>query len=162
MSAEGFEKTRIQDPEKAQEMANMVKAQAESHAEKFHRSKENLTAEDYNKALTLLEQLQKELLSPAAEKATKPVRDLMAAVGAVGDNVQDLLGWTLLSVVPASFWKKAGIRETALPQERLIEFVKALGEGKLVEDYKANRVALESAHEMLKRRRVEAEEISKR
>jgi hypothetical protein len=163
MSIEGnFERSRIQDPEKAHEEANMLKAQAEKDWARFRHGKENLTADDYDDALVALEKLQGEVLSPTAEKAMKPVREIMASVGSLSINAQDLVGWSLLSVVPASLWEKIGIEEDDLPQERLIKFVKALSEGKLGKDYRRNRTELSSAREILERRRIEAEEIAKR
>ena len=162
MSAEGFEESRIQNPDEAHGEANMLKAQVEA----VHTGEEELTAEDYDAALAVLEQLEEEVHSPVVEGAIRPLRDVASGITALSANTLDLLGWSLLSILPMpqSIKNEAMRAGAKLPREKVVELIRGLGagEGKIAEDYETLRTTFATAREVLERRRIEAEGIAKR
>lgn len=150
MSAEGFEKTRIQNPDEAHEEANMLSAQVEE-------SLGGPTAEDYDNALVMLEELQKEAEneSPLVNKVMSPMKSALAGSIAAGSSAGEILGLALVNVgnkvLPISeAWKKRD-------RQDLLNAVEAMGDS-----YEMHRANLASARERLEQWKAEAEDYAKR
>ena len=151
MSAEGkFEKTRIQNPDEAHEEANMLRVEAG----------EAPTAEDYDRALVMLEELQEEAShgSKSVDRMTKPMRNALAGFVAAGGAAPELLGLALVNVVGtvgSAIGADSPLRMPKLERYRLIERVK-----RIADDYEIHKDNLASARERLERWKAEAEKTA--
>jgi len=145
MSIEDFSKTRIQDSEKAQEEANMIRVEVGGQP----------TAQDYDEALEWITTLEEEAVngSVTIDKLTKPLRNALAVgVAAVGAT-PELLALSVLNlgglIIPAPrHWKEHDRQE-------LRDAI-----AKIPEHYQLHKENLSSARERLEVLRSEAEKLA--
>ncbi len=135
-----FEKTRIQDPDKAQEEANMLRVEAG----------ESPTAEDYDKALSLLSELEKKASQGSAtvDQITRPLRNALAGTVTVGGKWLDLLALSITSMGPGVTGRES--------RRELIEILK-----QMPEDYKFTKEELSTAREKLEQWKKKAAAVAK-
>ncbi len=135
------------EEERAHEEANILSSQFEG--------KEKPTADDYDKALVLLDELKEEAdrESPSVDKISRPIRDFMAGSIEATSATLELLGLAINSFAP-NFGIPKEWREKN--RQELIERFKSIPE-----NYRGHRQNFESARERLERWKKEAEEFAK-
>ena len=120
MSAEGFEKTRIQNPDEAHEEANMIRLKAQ---ESFAVSKSEdgkPKARDYEQALEMLEELQED-----AKKGTA-LDQIISKIRLGSERVGEILDLAFLNVADMTTFSDGFTRGD---RERLVTMVKGFVEG---------------------------------
>lgn len=143
-----FERSRIQDPEQAQEMANMLASALEG--------KENVTARDYDEALNQLEILQRTIdEEPVPESIDKALRTFAAGTALVTQRVPRLLVAAALHIIPYPRNVKDRIRQEV--GGGVIGQLQGVGN-----EYKEIRRLFQTAREELESWKAEAEEFGRK
>lgn len=114
-------------------------------------------AEDYDRALAYLDELEEEskLNSESVDKVTKPLRNVLAGIVVAGGTAGELLGLALLNLGTHVGMYPKSIREE--DRRRLVERIK-----QIPADFKSHSDNLSSARELLEKWKEEAEAIHKK
>lgn len=159
MSAEGFEKTRIQNSDEAHKEANMIRFEAQP----FY-TNERPKSVDYDKALAALENLRKDAQkeSPIIDAMARPIKNLMSTIHAEG-AAGELLGWALV-VGSGTIANALNTYSDEDLKKAKKEFHKRLEElpADYERDYQFYLTELSSARQRLEKWKAEAEEFAKK